>query len=293
MIGLLPEGISDIIQKELKGIDVVRKEDIENLFRKNFSSNILISKDELSKLIADSISEFKNTLMGFIKKTIDNNIKVEKQRWQEEEMQRRMEEEMQESLTEEDMQPLMDDEMYESQQTMYDKPPPIYKPPPPMYKPQPHMRESKNKETRFYTQTHKFNKRKKGKGKSNKFKKFEAKKIKPVFHDKHKKISHENKREHSPERFSNSPVGIFLKSKNPRDKMQELKCLAFYLDQIDRVENYNKSDFHDIYKRANLKVPPVFDTLLRFLVKSDYLKISDLKKGGYSTWKITEKVIRE
>ena len=75
--------------------------------------------------------------------------------------------------------------------------------------------------------------------------------------------------------------------------MQELKLLAFYLDQVDGYSNYNVKDFHHIYKRANLKVPPVFDTLVRFMVKSDFLRITEEKKDGFTAWKITDKVLKE
>ena len=75
--------------------------------------------------------------------------------------------------------------------------------------------------------------------------------------------------------------------------MQELKLLAFYLDQVDRVDIYNSRDFQEIYKKANIKIPPIFDTLIRFLVKSDFLKIAERKKNGFTAWKITDKVLKE
>jgi hypothetical protein len=256
MIGILPEGISDIIQNELKKIDLVRKDDIENLFKNKNSSSALIDKDEWSRLVADSISEFKITLMGLIKKNLESNGREEKQR----------------SINV--------------------------------------GRTQEVKEVRTYSQQPKFNKfKKKVKGKNNKFKKFDPKKKrlgpqerpqqqqqqqqqqqkkKPIFEKKHEHV-HTHPEKIRPD----SPVGMFLRSKNPQDKMQELKCLAFYLDQIDRLEVYNVRDFHNIYKRANLKVPPVFDTLLRFLIKSNYLIVTENKKEGFNTWKITDKVIRE
>jgi len=239
MIGILPEGISDIIQQELEKSDLVKKEDVQDFIKDNFSNSLVIDRDELAKIVAESIAEIKVALKGIV----DSRPK----------------------------------------ETPFTPPqrPPV---------------ENKFRDDRGQPKAYKNNKfKKKPKGKNNKFKKFDFKKKKNGYHDKKKKWNSFEKR---PERDHeknkpDTPVSIFLKSKKPQDKMQELKFLAYYLDQVDGILEYNVRDFHNIYKRANLRVPPVFDTLVRFLVKSDFLKIAENKKDGYTAWKITDKVLKE
>jgi len=235
MVNFLPEGISDIIQRELKKIDLVSKEDVQNLIRSKFSSDILIDKEEFSKLVSDSISELNVSLRGM---GMTRNA---------------LKEDAQASF-------LAQERGIENQSA---------------------KTASKNAKQRYK--------------KKNKFKKFKAKKRKETFNDKRKKkVAVEKKPEAKNEEIkSDSPVANFLRMKKPKDKMQELKCLAYYLDQIEGYQTYNIQDFHEIYKKAKIKVPPVFDTLMRFLVKSEFLVVSDKKKDGFTSWKITDKVLKE
>ena len=78
MSGLILEGVNEIVQKVLGEMDLVSKDDIRDLLKDNFSSEIWMDKKELYEIIADSLDEFKVTLKGYIQKTVAEDLEVMK-----------------------------------------------------------------------------------------------------------------------------------------------------------------------------------------------------------------------
>jgi hypothetical protein len=300
MVGLIPEGISEIIQNELQKLDLAKKRDLQNLLRDNLASHFMIDKEELSRLISESIGNNQYTLndIPITRKTdiretpkpapVHDEQKVQQKRPNEQQTFHHHSKQKFQHAQRSSFQPTYQPNQNVQQQKISHN----------NNKPQSHHHTSQqqpqsapqngrdampvgnNIERKPNFKDYKDFKQKKGKSKKNKKGSFDK-------HDKFQKYAEAQKP------ASDSPVAQFIFERKPKDKMQELKLLAFYLDQVDNLEIYNTRDFFRIYKRADIKVPPVFDTLVRFLVKSDFLKVTEAKKDGFICWKITEKVLKE